>query len=47
MGKILAQGRGVFDMMNKSSKLGLSKENSILEIDDETDLNSKWRIRAK
>lgn len=46
-GHLLAQGVGVDDMMNKSYQRKLTEKNSILEVDDENDLSSKWRIYAK
>lgn len=43
-GRLLAQGRGVHDMMDASYKGGWSDENSILEVSNPSDLDSKWRI---
>lgn len=46
-GILLAQGSGVFNMMDVSAKKGFNKENSILEVLDETDISSPWKIYKK
>lgn len=47
IGKKLATGTGVSSMMNKSYKNGWTRENSILEVKDPSDLNSRWNIYEK
>lgn len=46
-GRLLARGSGFMNMMDKSYQKGLSNDNSILEVDDDSDLLSKWRIYEK
>ena len=47
IGKKLATGRGVNSMMDKSYKNGWSDKNTILEVKDPSDLNSRWNIYEK
>lgn len=47
IGKKLATGTGVGSMMDKSYKNGWTRENSILEVKDPSDLNSRWNIYEK
>lgn len=47
IGKKLATGTGVSSMMDKSYKNGWTTENSILEVKDPSDLNSRWNIYEK
>ena len=43
-GKKLATGRGLKSMGEKSYKNQWNNRNTILEINDESDLNSRWNI---
>lgn len=43
-GKLLARGRGVQKMMDKCWLNNWSDSNTILVVEDTSDLNSKWRI---
>lgn len=43
-GKNLATGRGLKSMGEKSYKNQWNNRNTILEINDESDLNSRWNI---
>ena len=43
-GRLLAQGYGGYSMMDESYKHGWSNENTILEVSNPNDLDSKWRI---
>lgn len=43
-GRLLAQGRGGYDMMDICYKNNWSDENTILVVEDTSDLDSKWRI---
>lgn len=47
IGKKLATGRGVNSMMNESYKNNWSTDNTILEVKDPSDLNSRWNIYEK
>lgn len=46
-GKKLATGTGVNSMMDKSYKNNWSNENTILEVKNPSDLNSRWNIYEK
>ena len=46
-GKLLAQGHGVDKMMDVSYKYGYKYENTYLDVDDASNLNSRWRIFEK
>ena len=43
-GALLARGHGIFSMLDKSYQNGWSDENSILEVDNPDDGDSRWRI---
>ena len=43
-GRLLARGRGTYDMMDKCYKNGWDDSNTILVVEDTNDLDSKWRI---
>lgn len=43
-GRLLASGRGDYDMLDICYKKGWTDENTILVVDDTDDLDSKWRI---
>ena len=43
-GRLLAQGHGVFSMGDVSYKNKWSNNNTILEVSNPNDLDSKWRI---
>lgn len=47
IGKKLATGTGVDSMMAKSYKYGWSDKNTILEVKNPSDLNSRWNIYEK
>ena len=43
-GRLLAQGHGDYDMMDKCFKNNWNDSNTILVVEDTDDMNSKWRI---
>lgn len=43
-GRLLARGRGSYDMMDKCYKNNWDDSNTILVVEDTSDMNSKWRI---
>lgn len=43
-GRLLARGRGSYDMMDKCYKNKWDDSNTILVVEDTDDLDSKWRI---
>ena len=47
IGKKLATGTGVNSMLDKSYKNNWSTENTILEVKDPSDFNSRWNIYEK
>lgn len=44
MSKLLAEGRGVSEMLDVCKEFGYTRYNTTLEVDDTSDLNSPWRI---
>ena len=43
-GRVLARGRGVFQMLDRSYKEGWNDDNSILDVKDVNNLDSSWTI---
>lgn len=43
-GRLLAHGRGSYDMMDVCYKHNWDDSNTILVVEDTNDMNSKWRI---
>ena len=43
-GKLLARGKGINSMGTISYQKGYKKQNTVLEVDNPSDLNSPWRI---
>lgn len=43
-GRLLASGRGGYDMMDICYRKGWDDDNTILEVTDTNDLDSRWRI---
>lgn len=43
-GRLLGSGRGDYSMMDMSYRNGWSTDNTILEVSNPNDMNSRWRI---
>ena len=45
--KVLASGRGIYNMIDTCNKNGYSNENSTRVIRDIKDINTEWKILAR